>query len=266
MALDDTPDDILRALTKRVDAIRPLDPVAMTPGALSAVLGEISAILTAVFRREGIVSTVVGGSALALHYPGVFTSNDLDVVLETTTGRTPSRETVATLLEQLGIKKESGRHWSIGSWLIEFPGGSIDEPVDEVDIGADIIRVLSAEAMLVQRLSSFRSTGDTGHAAQAISVLQTGGDSLDMSRLEPLARREDVVRHYNALRTLALGTPQVPLTDDLLRTLYWELHDQRVSPSDEVRTDSGIVRVELTRPLPPAITPVNLTVALGGSQ
>jgi hypothetical protein len=266
MAVDDKQDDVLRALSKRVDAIRPLDPVAMAPGALSAVLGEISAILAAVFRREGIVSTVVGGSALALHYPGVFTSNDLDVVLETTTGRTPSRETVATLLEQLGIKKESGRHWSIGSWLIEFPGGGIEEPVDEVGIGADVIRVLSAEAMLVQRLSSFRSTGDTGHAAQAISVLQTGGDSLDMSRLEPLARREDVVRHYNALRTLALGTPQVPLTDDLLRALYWELNDQRVSPITEVRTDSGVVRVESTTPLPPAITAVGPTIAPGGSQ
>lgn len=151
------------------------------------------------------------------------------------------------------VKKEPGRHWSLGGCFVEFPGGGIEEPVDLVGVPGSIIRVLSVEAMLVQRLVSYRATGATAHGIQAALIIRAMGDRLDMARIEPLARKEGVVTHYNAVRALALASPPVPLDSPTLNTLYWTLRPGRVSAVEAVAACTP-ARTHAATPPPPAIS------------
>jgi hypothetical protein len=159
---------------------------------------------------------------------------------------------VAAIMQELGFTKEPGRHWSLGGCFVEFPGGGIDEPIDLVGAPEGTLRVLSVEAMLVQRLSSYRNTGATAHGIQAALIIRAVGGRLDMGRFAPLAKKEAVGRHYNAVRALALGTPQVPLDEPTFRDLYWALNSPRVTAAEAVATVAPI-RVRAETPAPPAL-------------
>lgn len=224
------------------------------PGALAVDdVQEIAEILTQAFETLGIQATIVGGSALMLQVPMLDPSNDVDIVLEERTGRAPSTERVADVMHTLGFVKEPGRHWSLGGCFVEFPGGGIDEPVDRMGAPGSMLHVLSVEAMLVQRLSSYRSTGATAHGAQAAFIIRAIGARLDMARLAPLATREGVVAYYNAVRTLALGTPTTALDEQTFRDLYWAMKTPRVTAAEAVSRVSA-ARVRAETPAPPALT------------
>ena len=113
--------------------------------------------------------------------------------------------------------------------------------------------LMSVEAMLVQRLSSYRSTGATAHGAQAAFIIRAIGARLDMARLAPLATREGVVAYYNAVRTLALGTPTTALDEQTFRDLYWAMKTPRVTAAEAVSRVSA-ARVRAETPAPPALT------------
>ena len=216
-------------------------------GLVTYLAANVACLVTfSVFRA-------VGGSALMLQVPMLDPSNDVDIVLEERTGRAPSAERVADVMHTLGFVKEPGRHWSLGGCFVEFPGGGIDEPVDRMGAPGSMLHVLSVEAMLVQRLSSYRSTGATAHGAQAAFIIRAIGARLDMARLAPLATREGVVAYYNAVRTLALGTPTTALDEQTFRDLYWAMKTPRVTAAEAVSRVSA-ARVRAETPAPPALT------------
>jgi len=252
------PDDLslpvlARALIERAEAFRRPREGA-TAGLLSVgEVQELSEILTEAFSAVGVRATIVGGSALTLQVPALEASRDLDVVLEEPTGLPPSASLVGHVMQQLGFTKEPGRHWSLGSCFVEFPGGGIEEPVDLVGAPGSQLRVLSVEAMLVQRLVSYQTTGSTEHGLQAAFIIRSMGDRLDMARFELLARKEGVVRHYNAIRTLALGVPSVPLDTTILSDLYWALRPARVGAVEAVAS-VATTRVGPETPAPPALS------------
>jgi hypothetical protein len=241
------------ALVDRAHAFRRAHAGA-TPGALSVEdVQELAELLTQAFATVGIQSTVVGGSALTLQVPVLTPSNDLDIVLEEPrSGCAPRTELVAAIMQGLGFTKEPGRHWSIGGCFVEFPGGSIEEPFDLIGAPEATLRVLSVEAMLVQRLVSYQGTGATAHGIQAALIIRAMGDRLDMTRFKPLALKEGIGRHYNAVRVLALGTPAVALDEPTLRDLYWALKPIRVTAAEAVATVTP-TRVRPETPAPPAL-------------
>jgi len=226
--------EIVPLLIARAEAFR-RPRAGKVPGNLSfGEVQELSEILTAAFGAVGVRATIVGGGALTLQLPALGGSRDLDVVLEHSTGLPPSPTLVGHMLRELGFTKEAGRHWSLGSCFVEFPSGGIEEPVDVLGASGSQLRVLSIEAMLVQRIVSFQSTGSTEHGIQAAIIIRSIGARLDMDRFEPLARKEGVVRHYNALRVLALGVPSASLDDGTLSALYWALQPARVGALEAV--------------------------------
>ncbi|MBA4070407.1 MAG: hypothetical protein C0497_01010 [Gemmatimonas sp.] len=223
----------------------------------AAEVAEIAVIVSEAFAAVGVQATVVGGSALALHLPSVIASNDVDVVLELPTGLRPTMEEIAAVMAGLGFSKESGRHWALGNCLVEFPGGGIEEPVALIGTARAPLRVLSLEAMLVQRLRSFKNTGSTEHGMQAVAIIGAIGDRLDMGSFAPMARTEDVVREYNALRVLALGHDAPTVTVAALLDLYWRLRAPRVQAEPEPAGRGHATDVTPEHPSPPAILDVD---------
>jgi len=237
-----------RAARASYSAAAPLD---------AAAVAEIAAIVSEAFDRMGIQATVVGGSALTLHLPSVIASNDVDVVLESRSGLRPTTAEIAAVMAQLGFTKESGRHWALGTCLVEFPGGGIEEPVTLVGDARAPLRVLSLEAMLVQRVRSFKNTGSTEHGMQAVAIISAVGDGLDMASFERMARSEDVVREYNALRQLALGPDATTVDAQAILDLYWSLRAPRVASASDGTGNVRPPRVGPEHPKPPAVSDVD---------
>ena len=103
-------------------------------------------LLSEAFRRRGLEATVVGGSALKLHAPGVYATLDIDLVVEGA-----SRAIVASTLEALGFEGR-GRHWVRGELFIAVVGHEMPDPVEVLDLGDLKVRVVRREVALADRI------------------------------------------------------------------------------------------------------------------
>ena len=69
-------------------------------------VAEITAVLYAAFSRDAFEVTLVGGSAIEVHAPGIYRSGDLDVVVEKARGRQKRRNEILEALRQLASSEE----------------------------------------------------------------------------------------------------------------------------------------------------------------
>lgn len=118
------------------------------------------AIISEALRRHGMEATLVGGGAIEFHAPGVYFTDDLDLVVEPRTV-TPHRTLLTAVFTTLGFI-ESGRHWVRGGLFVEVPGSYLEDPFEEYPVGPYTLRVVKKEAVLVGRLVELDQTGHTG--------------------------------------------------------------------------------------------------------
>lgn len=134
-----------------------------------------AAIISEVLRRRGMEATLVGGAAIEFHASDVYTTGDLDLIVE---GR--SRDDLDSALTEFGFTKR-GRHWVFGDLFVEVPGNWMSDPVDVVAVGDLRLRVIRREIVLADRIIGFKHWRATAYGAQAIALLALFGDSLDES-------------------------------------------------------------------------------------
>jgi hypothetical protein len=182
-------------------------------------VAEIAAILHSAFSQDGFEVTLVGGSAIEVHAPGIYRSGDLDVVIEKSRGRQKRRDEI---FEALGFDR-AGRHWRHGEQLfVEIVSGPVAGPAEEVRVGDAEFRVVKKEVVLRDRLVGFKHWKHTAYGEQAIDMIAAFGDDLDMSWLGPELEREDSMDALEALRQLASSQERV--TDQVLRDLIDDLN------------------------------------------
>jgi hypothetical protein len=192
-------------------------------------LALTTALVSEALRVVGLTAVLVGGGAIEFYAPDAYVTQDIDIVVEGLPGE-PVRDRIASVFEALDFIKLSGRHWERDGMLVEIPGHSIDDPYSEVMVGPYRLNIVRPEVVLIGRVVEYDQTGHTGHAAQAVVLLQAVGDTLDHSLLAQLARRERVESVLAALRALAESGTLV--TDGLLRDLHDRLHSRgRYSPN-----------------------------------
>ncbi|HUF29799.1 MAG TPA: hypothetical protein VMM77_03975, partial [Gemmatimonadaceae bacterium] len=80
--------------------------LAENPLAHAEQVAEIAGVLHDAFEPEGYAATLVGGSAIEIHAPGIYVSGDLDYVIERVQQGTKE---VSEVFEALGFKKRGGR-------------------------------------------------------------------------------------------------------------------------------------------------------------
>lgn len=182
-------------------------------------VADVASVLHSAFASAGFEVTLVGGSAIEVHAPGIYRSGDLDVVIEKGRGRTERRDEI---FEALGFERV-GRHWRHGDQLfVEIVSGPVAGPAEEVRVGDAEFRVVQKEVVLRDRLVGFKHWKHTAYGEQAIDMLAAFGDDLDMSWLRPELEREDSLDALEALRKLARS--DVPVTDQVLRDLVDDLN------------------------------------------
>jgi len=131
---------------------------------------------------------LVGGAAVELYTGGAYTTGDYDFV-----GDVP--ESVGKALEEAGFKRE-GRHWiHAGAELfVEFPGSAIQphEKTAMLDLGGFSVLTLSPEDMIIDRLAAWQFWNSTTDGASAFLIWRAQEKSLDLERLDRLAKRHGV--------------------------------------------------------------------------
>lgn len=147
---------------------------------------------------------LVGGGAVELYTRGAYRTGDLDFV-----GRV-TRE-VARRLEETGFERR-GRHWihEASRTFIECPATSFDAPVrlSEIRFGPWIVRVLSPEDVLVDRLASWKFWKSVPDGVNAFLVLRDRGEEMDVARLRERASKENVADALEAVRDVVERVPE----------------------------------------------------------
>ena len=181
-----------------------------------------AAIISEVLRRRGMEATLVGGAAMEFHASDVYTTGDLDLIVE---GR--SRDDLDSALTEFGFTKR-GRHWVFCDLFVEVPGNWMSDPVDIVAVGDLRLRVIRREIVLADRIIGFKHWRATAYGAQAFALLALFGDSLDEKLLLHRLASEDAVDAFEALRLLARAGP-APIGEKTLDGLLQRLTEHRNS-------------------------------------
>jgi hypothetical protein len=181
------------------------------------------AVISEVLRQRGMEATLVGGGAIEFHASDIYTTGDIDLVVE---GRT--RADIDAAISQLGFVRR-GRHWMLGELLVEVPGNWMSDPVEVVAIGPLSLRVVKREVVLADRIIGFKHWRATAYGAQAIALLALFGQSLDEDLLRERVRAEDATDALEALRGLAATSTSV--TENELRRVLLRLQSKNNPPS-----------------------------------
>lgn len=192
--------------------------LAEDPLAHAEQVAEIAGVLHEAFEPEGFSATLVGGSAIEIHAPGIYLSGDLDYVIDRVREGTKQ---VDEIFESLGFHKQGGRHWVFGNLFIEQVPSPVAGPTEEVRVGESVFRIVTKEVALRDRVVGFKQWDYTAYGEQALDMLAAFGDELDEGWLLDELRREDSLDAFEALRELARSDE--PVTDEILRDLLERL-------------------------------------------
>lgn len=162
------------------------DALAMEQG--PARTATLAAWFQGLFVDPTAVPILVGDGAVELYTGGAYVTGDLDFVGELT-------EAVAQALREAGFRR-IGRHWKHdeGELFIELPARSLEagHRSAELDAFGQIVRVISPEDVLVDRLAGWKFWRSGEHGVNAYLLYRALDAELDRPRLEERAEAEDV--------------------------------------------------------------------------
>ena len=164
------------------------------------------------YTDEAEKPVVVGGAAMELYAKGAFISADLDFV-----GNVPP--TVAYKLREAGFERID-RQWLFEEESVSliFHGESLgsEERAVERIFGDYLVLIVSAEDLLVDRLSSWRYRQSPNHGMQAYMLYYLEHISMDIAHLHNRAVQEDVRPALDSLiRLFFQNNGQLPRAHDL---------------------------------------------------
>ena len=144
------------------------------------ILAEISEKLSG--NKKPIL---VGGSAVEFYTRGTCKSIDIDLLGD--------RESLVKLLEDMGFSK-MGRHWFYTKDIgIEIVGSSAEgRRVNEVLHEGKLIRIISIEDLIVDRLNACKHWKSQYDCEQAHVLFAAYMDKLDMDYLKTRMKEEDL--------------------------------------------------------------------------
>jgi hypothetical protein len=132
------------------------------------------------FPDRGAAPVLVGEAAVELYTLGAYTTGDVDLVGSVT-------PEVARALAGAGFERH-GRHWiqEHAQVFVEFPGAAIgpNEEAMWLDFEGHMVRIISAEDLLVDRLGAWEYWQSSVDGLNALMVWRARRESMDIERLE----------------------------------------------------------------------------------
>lgn len=186
-------------------------------------VSQVAGALSEAFEAVGLRCTVVGGSAVEIHAPGIYTTLDIDLVIETARG-IHGDPRIRDVFSKLGFKRK-GMLWKLGDLAVHTPGSYVWGPDEEVQLEQGSFRVVKKEVVVRDRVVGFKWWKATSDGQQAIDMLAAFGDDLDMSWLRPELESERAWDAFTELRKLAVA--DVPVAEETLQDLLDRLHGKQ---------------------------------------
>jgi hypothetical protein len=186
-------------------------------------VAQIAAVLYEAFEAVGLQCTLVGGSAIEVHAPGVYRSGDIDVVIDTVEG-VRSNPRVHEVFSRLGFERK-GRYWILEDLLVDT-WSLLSEPDEVVRVGNSTFSVIKKEVLLRDRVVGFKWWDhSTSYGQQVVYMLAVFGDDLDMEWLRPELESEKALDAFMELEKLA-GADE-PITEETLERVQARLRGSR---------------------------------------
>lgn len=195
--------------------------MADDPLAHAKQVTEIAGVLYEAFESRGLRCTLVGGSAMEVHAPGVYKSGDIDVVIEGPLQDLRLR--IGEVFVALGLVAQ-GRHWSLKDLFVEVPGTFLEDPTETVKSGSAVFSIVTKEVVLAYRIVGFMHWKTTAYGQQAIDMIVAFGDEVDMGWLRSRLEREASWEAFLRLHQLANSTDAV--TEETLQAILTDLHQR----------------------------------------
>jgi len=156
---------------------------------------KLASLVSTVFRERGIELVVVGGSAIEFYTEGAYVSGDIDMCLVS-----PVRLDVRTRQELMGQLDARGgpRNWQVAGEYVDILGEVetlARTPFDEIEAPYGLVRLVSPEDLLVERLliSVYPHRDQTADACarKLIAVGLSRQVELDWQEVRRLAERPE---------------------------------------------------------------------------
>lgn len=187
---------------------------------------QIASILHQAFSRVHLRSTVVGGSAIEIHAPGVYVSGDLDLVER----QRHDAAQIAGVFDSLGFERQ-GRHWRMGDLFVEVPSTVLSDPSEFLRVGSAVFEIVKKEVVLADRVIGYRQWGVLAYGQQAIDLLVAFENDIDEDWLHDKLVREGSRDALDPLKELA--TTDGPITAEVLGALLARLRQTPRRSSDD---------------------------------
>jgi hypothetical protein len=173
----------------------------------------IAAVIAEALRGVGQDPVLVGGAAVEYYTQGGYTTADIDMLAE-------GGPDLFQVMKSLGFSKE-GKDFVHDKMKIyaEFPGRGLqpNERARKIKIGTRILRIISIEDLIVDRLCSFKFWQSAIDGLNAIKLLEIGVD--DETRLDQRSGEEEVRDALVGVREIREEVIRKKLTADQANAL-----------------------------------------------
>ena len=162
---------------------------------------EVIEVVSSALEESGITAVLVGGACATVYSGGAYTSEDLDLIIQSTPGQPALDEAMASI----GFSRKQAQYFHAKSdFFVEFPRGPLAigqdvriKPV-RVKVGRSRILALSATDSCRDRLAAFFHWNDRESldVAVAIAVRQR----VKLSAIRAWSAAENSVEKYEVFR------------------------------------------------------------------
>jgi len=167
---------------------------------------ELGAYVQSHLGAKGIDVVLSGGAVVAIYTSGKYISPDLDLVNR----YSAKRSAIKSAMEELGFQ-ETGRHFEhpCSEFFVEFPPGplSLGEEniirIDELEMETGILRLISPNDCVKDRLAWYYHDGDKQCLSQAILV--SNEHQIDIGEIRKWSDGEGKLEEFEKIKAQLEG-------------------------------------------------------------
>lgn len=173
-----------------------LAEISSLPGTLRPVV--LAALLTSLFKEEGVDLTIVGGAAVQFYTQSKYVTKDLDTILHGDT-----KEIIEKIMRGLGFKRTTTyRHFEhpFFDFMIEFPPSPIQvasRTINDVNIVTTPegpVRIIKIEDIIMDRITASIEWKDRASLQQAKLMWRKHKNRIDQDYLTTFAKKEGYLK------------------------------------------------------------------------
>lgn len=149
-------------------------------------------------RDNGIEVVLVGGGCVSIYSRNRYISGDLDFITYSTI------KEIEPVLLRMGFAKKSGRHFEHPQcrFFIEFPpppiaiGNTPIEKFEEIKTKYGVLKLLTVEDCIKDRLAAFYFWNDPQSLDQAVLITKTHKKKIDFNLIKKWSKEESMSKKF----------------------------------------------------------------------